>query len=67
MSLNLAKWVTQAVSLFFPYGPRPFQSIAAVHRQVLTWQAQEVIVWLVETGQTESFRRPQGMPCRALL
>ncbi len=49
----------------FPYGSRPFRSIATIHRQVLTWLAQEVIVWLIETGQTLAFRRPHYLPARS--
>jgi SRSO17 transposase len=38
---------------FFPYGPEPYRSIGPIRRQVCQFLMEELIRWLVSTGQVD--------------
>ena len=48
------RWTPAALAGFSPSGERP--SFPAVHRQVLLWLFQDVVLWLIATNQIAQFR-----------
>ena len=48
------RWTPAPLAGFSPSGERP--SFPAVHRQVLVWLFQYVVLWLIATNQTAQFR-----------
>ena len=48
------RWMPADLAGFSPSGARP--SLPAVHRQVLVWLFQDVVLWLIATNQIAQFR-----------
>jgi SRSO17 transposase len=48
------RWMPANMAGFSPFGERP--SFPAVHRQVLLWLFQDVVLWLIATNQITHFR-----------
>jgi hypothetical protein len=52
--LACQRWTPADPAGFSPSGERP--SFPAVHRQVLLWLFQDVVLWLIATNQIAHFR-----------
>src|SRR5262249_42029965 len=48
------RWTPADLAGFSPSGERP--SFPAIHRQVLLWLFQDVVLWLIATNQIAQFR-----------
>jgi hypothetical protein len=48
------RWIPANPADFSPSAERP--SFPAVHRQVLLWLFQDVVLWLIATNQIAHFR-----------
>jgi hypothetical protein len=44
--------------LFSPYGPDPYRSLGAIRRQVCTFLFEELLRWLIHSGQLDLTQRP---------